>query len=308
LCMSYDTTLARSPSPVVNYWANNQTLVTDFLSDACAFNTHLFYITKDKTDITGKTINIRSTSYTWTVSGSGTGEYYLRNAADENPYKAKPDTVQINSTAVSEGSIGALSASEWSYGDNDNLGYETIYIRLPDDTDPDTKSSAYVQAIYHDTLYLVAMETSNGTRALTEFDFFSATYEALSPIKSLESTWQMRDAVEDTSGVYVKDSELSEKILNRTYGNEDSFEPYDYTKSTVKTRLQTLLSYLNKSIVTVTMPMYANALPVPGEKITIPDTSLVVDTISEMFVRSIQYDFDNDEFVVIGDGIISEDI
>ena len=35
---------ARSPSPDVNFWANSQMPLIDFLSDLCAFFTHLFYV------------------------------------------------------------------------------------------------------------------------------------------------------------------------------------------------------------------------------------------------------------------------
>src|SRR5690606_38969133 len=41
-------------------------------------------------------------------------------------------------------SLGSLAASRWGYGDNDTLGYDTIYIRLSDDADPDSKAADYV--------------------------------------------------------------------------------------------------------------------------------------------------------------------
>lgn len=305
LCCSYDTTLSRSPSPVVNYLANSQGVLLDTLSDICAYNTHLFYLSKDS-DIS-KTINLSTTSYSWTASISGTNEYYLRKSDDSNPYKPRPDNFVINTATASEGVVGSLEIDTWAYGDNDSLGYETIYVRLSDGTDPDSKVDNYIQAIYNTVLYLVALENSNGTRTLTEFDFFRASYEILPPVKSLSSDWQMRDAVEDTSGIYVKTSDLSEKVLNYSYGNEDSITPYDYTKATIKTRLETIRIYLNKPIVSLSMPIYGTTLPLPGEKITLPDTSLVANTISEIYVRSIQYDFDNDEFQITGEGIVSED-
>jgi hypothetical protein len=81
--------------------------------------------------------------WSWTASGSGTNEYYLRTAANGNPgFVAQPDSVYINGSAATEGTVGSLTAGQWDYGDNDTLGYSTIYVRLsaapqdPDDRDP----------------------------------------------------------------------------------------------------------------------------------------------------------------------------
>ena len=92
--------------------------------------------------------NIRSASYAWTASGSGTNEYYVRTAASGNPSLSDPTStggVWINGTFATKGSLGSLAAGEWGYGDNDTLGYSTVYVRLSDGTDPDTKSVGYVQ-------------------------------------------------------------------------------------------------------------------------------------------------------------------
>lgn len=93
-------------------------------------------------------INIRSSSYAWTVSGSGTNEYYVRTAANANPgFQASPPTsngVFINGSAATKASLGSLAAGNWGYGDNDTLGYSTVYVRLSDGTDPDTKTDNYV--------------------------------------------------------------------------------------------------------------------------------------------------------------------
>lgn len=80
----------------------------------------------------------------WDASGSGTNEYYLNNSAP-NYSGTKPDKVYINDTEVVEGSVGTLGISQWDWGDNDTLGYNTIYVRLSDGTDPDTKADDYVQ-------------------------------------------------------------------------------------------------------------------------------------------------------------------
>ena len=76
----------------------------------------------------------------WTASGSGTNEYYMLNTA---PFYAssKPDRVYINAVLAIEGAVGSLGLTQWGWGDNDTLGYSTIYIRLVDGADPDTKST-----------------------------------------------------------------------------------------------------------------------------------------------------------------------
>lgn len=94
-------------------------------------------------------INIRSAAFAWTASGSGTGEYYLRTAGGADPSTVltglvEPANVQANSTALTAGTAGSLTASQWDWADNDTLGYSTIYVRLSDDTDPDTKVDGYV--------------------------------------------------------------------------------------------------------------------------------------------------------------------
>lgn len=93
-----------------------------------------------------KPIDVTSPLYAWTASGSGTNEYYLRTAANGDPgFVAQPDNVYINGSNATEGTMGSLTAGQWDYGDNDTLGYSTIYVRLSDGTDPDTKDPFYVK-------------------------------------------------------------------------------------------------------------------------------------------------------------------
>ncbi len=98
----------------------------------------------DSITITHK-MNIRSASYTWTASGSGTNEYYLRASGDADPeFGEAPLYVYINSVAATKAALGSLADTNWNFGDNDSLGYETVYIRL-DAGDPDGQASGYVQ-------------------------------------------------------------------------------------------------------------------------------------------------------------------
>jgi len=46
---------------------------------------------------------------------------------------------------LTAGTVGSLTAGTWDYGDNDSLGYNTIYVRLTDSTDPDTKAVEWLE-------------------------------------------------------------------------------------------------------------------------------------------------------------------
>lgn len=94
-------------------------------------------------------ISLRNTALQWTASGSGTGEYYLEATGGGNPTGVisgfvEPSAVQENGTAMTAGTAGSLTASQWDWADNDTLGFSTVYARLADDTDPDTKTDGYV--------------------------------------------------------------------------------------------------------------------------------------------------------------------
>lgn len=90
-------------------------------------------------------ISIRNSAYSWTASGSGTNEYYLRTAASGDPgIGGQPGGVWINGTDQAEGTVGSLANLGWDYADNDALGYSTIYIRL-NAGDPDSQTTDYVQ-------------------------------------------------------------------------------------------------------------------------------------------------------------------
>lgn len=93
-------------------------------------------------------INIRSSAFAWTASGSGTNEYYVRTAAGGDPgFVASPPTsngVFINGSAATKGTLGSLAAGNWGYGDNDTLGYSTVYVRLSGGGDPDAQVDNHI--------------------------------------------------------------------------------------------------------------------------------------------------------------------
>jgi hypothetical protein len=89
-------------------------------------------------------------TYTWTKSANGTNEYYLRSSTNGNPSIAFPAVLDRNAGTVgspnyvqmARGIPGSLVADRWGYGDNDSLGYSTIYVRLSDDSNPASGISA----------------------------------------------------------------------------------------------------------------------------------------------------------------------
>lgn len=91
----------------------------------------------------GRTI-LTSGTYKWTASGSGTNEWYCELSGGGDPSLTDCHLFLVDDVPMteSEGSasdpplLGSLADHEWGYGDNDTLGYETLYFR--DDTgDPD---------------------------------------------------------------------------------------------------------------------------------------------------------------------------
>lgn len=94
-------------------------------------------------------ISLRNSGFAWTASGSGTNEYYVRTAASGDPgFVATPPTttgVYIAGAAATKGTLGSLTAGQWGYGDNDTLGYSTVYVRLSGGGDPDAQDADHVQ-------------------------------------------------------------------------------------------------------------------------------------------------------------------
>ena len=90
--------------------------------------------------------SIRSAAYKWTASGSGTSEYYLELAAGGDPAITLSTTIYENGSLMRLNRAGALIAGEHAIDDNDTLGFYTVYVRLADSTDPDTKALGFVEA------------------------------------------------------------------------------------------------------------------------------------------------------------------
>ena len=87
-----------------------------------------------------------STRYQWTASSGGTSEYYLEAAGGGQPTDIiYPDDVLEDSSVMTAGTLSSLTPGQWAFGDADTLGFDTIYVRLSDNTDPDTKADDFVE-------------------------------------------------------------------------------------------------------------------------------------------------------------------
>ena len=95
---------------------------------------------------------VKNGTYRWLLSSSGTGEYYCTKEDGSDPgfddYGSAKNlgNVYINQLLARKGTAGSLIAGTWDYTDNDFLGFATIYVRLNDDADPDSKPTGYVKS------------------------------------------------------------------------------------------------------------------------------------------------------------------
>lgn len=90
-------------------------------------------------------IDITAAAYKWTASGSGSNEYYCELTGGGDPsISTVGDIVIMDDTLLQEGTIGGLADHEWAYGNNDTLGYNTVYVR--DDSDDPDDSGVVIEA------------------------------------------------------------------------------------------------------------------------------------------------------------------
>jgi hypothetical protein len=136
------------------------------------------------------------------------------------------------------------------------------------------------------TLYLVDMLEDNGSRTLTEFDYFPSTYEYKAP------TRECTDNTYSSFSVY-------------TYGRQIVCGAYHNTQANVEGAYDLIMTIANKVGAEIAIP-FAGSIPAPGEKISWTDRSLAVNSDTWIRARNIRYDFDNYRIIVTGEGQITE--
>ncbi len=92
---------------------------------------------------------VLSGTYKWTQSPTTATEYYLELNAGGDPGIAEVFQLYEDSGLMTAGTVGSLTAGTWDWGDNDSLTYDTVYVRLTDSSDPDTKADGFLQTPYY---------------------------------------------------------------------------------------------------------------------------------------------------------------
>ena len=109
-------------------------------------------------------LNIPAGQFKWTASVTAPNEWRVELLAGGNPSLATPITVFYESIPLVNGSLGTLAAGQWAYGNNDTLGYNTIYVRLPGSVNPN--SSPYSLACTYKIRVAVSAADGDTTRGM----------------------------------------------------------------------------------------------------------------------------------------------
>jgi|GEM_PF-2385215 len=272
------TTNARGTSPDVSHWATSQMPLIDFLSNVCAFFTHYFYIQSDVLTL---------------------GDMLLDN--------------------------GTSSVTEWEFFEQATYGVADVISQIQSTWNTreaktgfvdEVRTARFVDTIENhvvESLYATSSGTADGTTTNKLVDS-GATFST----DGVKVGYVAQNTTDDTFGVVtaVAETELtldSDVFVSgetyvvgpsMPYADDMSIEPYHDTRSNIKTALQNILLILNKDTGTIKLPI-SSSLPVPGTKLTFPDTSLVTDVSTYIRVRNLCFDFDNHEVVCSGEGVIS---
>jgi hypothetical protein len=103
---------------------------------------------------------VQSENYVWVDSTGAANEWYLASRDPEggSSYEQvplrQPSFIDENGVTLiySSGNVGSLTAGQWDWGDNDTLGFSTVYVRLSDDADPNGKADGYLRIGYVDEI------------------------------------------------------------------------------------------------------------------------------------------------------------
>lgn len=173
-------------------------------------------------------------------------------------------------------------------------------------------SNTHLFYIKSSTLYLVDLLLDNGSRTITEWDYFKAPYSYPAPTSKITATWQMREAGSwsdptntEPAAVYVKEIEKTHSVESSyTYGEDQTVDPYTDVRDDIDILIDNILDIRHRLRSDITIPLQGN-LPVPGEKITWTDESFFDDLTLWIRARDITYDFDNEEITISGEGGVS---
>lgn len=155
--------------------------------------------------------SLRNSSYSWTASGLGDNSYYLRTSGGTTPLLNEPGYVKIGSALGVEGALGSLSAGQWAYGDSNGLGYDTLYVHIIGDGDPDAQAVDYIDTGRDGQLF------SNDPSIYTACDFDLATPNVMGSVHE----YYIGFAIKFDSGQTIFNP-VGRKILYRTGASAQS--------------------------------------------------------------------------------------
>ncbi|KKN70123.1 hypothetical protein LCGC14_0434480 [marine sediment metagenome] len=156
-----------------------------------------FFKSGDRVRTSGSvdTLSLVNSTYKWTASGSGTAEFYVELTGGGDPSIGTVQVVTEDGSDMTSGTLGSLSVTEYGYGDNDSLGYDTVYVRLTDGADPDSKADDFVIAnfIYEIvTPYLTADLLSLDIKQSADVMFIThGSYEGRKLSRTGDTSWTL---------------------------------------------------------------------------------------------------------------------
>jgi len=134
---------------------------------------------------------VESGTFQWTLSGGGSDEYYLEAAGGGEYPRVRPTHLYEDGSEIPEATPGSLIASTWGWGDNDSLGFSTIYCRISDSSDPDSKPDGYLQVIAEFTSPYSAADLSQ-LRFTQSFDTLFLAHKDYPPqklVRTADDEW-----------------------------------------------------------------------------------------------------------------------
>ena len=79
------------------------------------------------------------------MSPTDNKEFYLELSGGGDPSISSPEYLLVTESGAIEmafpknaGGVGSLAVNDWDYGNNDTLGFNTVYLRITADANPDT--------------------------------------------------------------------------------------------------------------------------------------------------------------------------
>lgn len=148
-----------------SFYTDNNTLIQRIVL-SWNHNIDFFVKSNGRTEVQFRRTNdvetIGAPDYTWLPTSDSTlSEYYLmtNDSVPADPQFNNPYQVLENGATLTEGTAGELSASQWGYGDKDGLGFDTIYIRLSNDSDPDDSANTITFKYFEPSFFVQGNES-----------------------------------------------------------------------------------------------------------------------------------------------------